>query len=202
VTKAASVVTKAVNITTRSTKTIGELDQRSVEIEEVLKLITSIADQTNLLALNAAIEAARAGEAGKGFVVVANEVKELARETAKATEDIGRRIEAIRSGTAKAVAAVGEIQEIIAEISHLQDAIQAVVDSQGSTARDVKGSVQFAAQASAEVRDSISLVAQVAERSMVGANETQQAASELANIAGEVRSLASAFRYKTSAVAA
>lgn len=202
VTKAASVVTKAVNITTRSTKTIGELDQRSVEIEEVLKLITSIADQTNLLALNAAIEAARAGEAGKGFVVVANEVKELARETAKATEDIGRRIEAIRSGTAKAVAAVGEIQEIIAEISDLQDAIQAVVNSQGSTARDVKGSVQFAAQASAEIRDSISLVAQVAERSMVGANETQQAASELANIAGEVRSLASVFRYKTTAVAA
>jgi methyl-accepting chemotaxis protein len=201
VTRAANVVKQAVDITTRSTKTIGELDQRSVEIEEVLKLITSIADQTNLLALNAAIEAARAGEAGKGFVVVANEVKELARETAKATEDIGRRIDAIRSGTARAVEAVGDIRDIITEISELQSAIQKVVDEQSHTAQNVRGSVEYAANASSEISDSISLVAQVAERSMVGANETQQAASELASIAEEVRRLAAVFRYKAQAPA-
>ena len=198
VTRAVSVVKRAVSITTRSARTIGELDQRSVEIEGVLRLITSIADQTNLLALNAAIEAARAGDAGKGFVVVANEVKELARETSKATEDIGKRIGTIRSGTASAVAAVDEIQEIITEISQLQNSIQEVVDTQGAAVHEVRGSVEFAAQASANIRDSIALVAQVAERSMAGANETQQAASELAGIAGEVRRLAAVFRHKAS----
>src|SRR6202000_530375 len=103
--------------------TVSKLGESSVEIGQVIKVITSIAEQTNLLALNATIEAARAGEAGKGFAVVANEVKELAKETAKATEDITRKIEAIQADTTSAVAAIGQISEVIGQINDIQNTI-------------------------------------------------------------------------------
>ena len=118
-TEAAKVATSAVKVAETATTTISKLGDSSTEIGQVIKVITSIAQQTNLLALNATIEAARAGEAGKGFAVVANEVKELAKETAKATEDISLKIEAIQSDTKAAVEAITSISGVIDQINDI-----------------------------------------------------------------------------------
>ncbi|WP_461024869.1 methyl-accepting chemotaxis protein, partial [Thalassiella azotivora] len=117
---AARVASQAVSVVESTNETVSKLGASSSEIGNVIKVITSIAEQTNLLALNATIEAARAGEAGKGFAVVANEVKELAQETARATEDIARRVEAIQADTSGAVDAIGQISEIITRINDYQ----------------------------------------------------------------------------------
>jgi methyl-accepting chemotaxis protein len=119
-TEAAKVATSAVKVAETTTATVSKLGESSTEIGQVIKVITSIAQQTNLLALNATIEAARAGEAGKGFAVVANEVKELAKETAKATEDISRKIEAIQTDTKAAVDAIATISDVINQINGLE----------------------------------------------------------------------------------
>ena len=116
--EAASIATAAVEVADTANTTVARLGDSSAEIGNVIKLITSIAEQTNLLALNATIEAARAGEAGKGFAVVATEVKELAKETAKATEDISSRIDAIQSDVRAAVDAIAEIGTIILRLTN------------------------------------------------------------------------------------
>jgi methyl-accepting chemotaxis protein len=132
-------------------ETIGNLGDSSAEIGKVVKVITSIAQQTNLLALNATIEAARAGEAGKGFAVVANEVKELAKETAKATEDISAKIEAIQSDSRGAVDAIEEITEVISQISALQTTIASAVEQQNANTNEIATRVSEAAAAAAEI---------------------------------------------------
>ena len=121
---------------------MNKLGESSQEIGNVIKVITSIAQQTNLLALNATIEAARAGEAGKGFAVVANEVKELAKQTAKATEDIGRKIEAIQVDTKGAVAAIEEIGTIINQINDISNSIATAVEEQTVTTNEIGRSVE------------------------------------------------------------
>ncbi len=139
--EAARVATQAVKVAETTNSTVGKLGESSAEIGKVIKVITSIAQQTNLLALNATIEAARAGEAGKGFAVVANEVKELAKETAKATEDISQKIEAIQTDTRGAVAAIGQIGTIINQINDIQNTIASAVEEQTATTNEISRNV-------------------------------------------------------------
>jgi methyl-accepting chemotaxis protein len=131
--EAARVAKAAVDVAEQTNQRIGKLGESSVEIGKVIKVITSIAEQTNLLALNATIEAARAGEAGKGFAVVANEVKELAKQTAQATEEIGQKIGAIQVDTKDAVQAIGEITAIINQVNDISNTIASAVEEQTVT---------------------------------------------------------------------
>jgi len=143
---AASVATEAVTLAETTNEAVSRLGQSSSQIGKVIKVITSIAQQTNLLALNATIEAARAGEAGKGFAVVANEVKELAKETAKATEDISQRIEAIQLDSSDAVDAIAQISKIIGRINELQVTIASAVEEQTVTTSDIGRNLSEAAK--------------------------------------------------------
>ena len=192
---AARVATSAVTVADTTNNVVTKLGESSADIGKVIKVITSIAQQTNLLALNATIEAARAGEAGKGFAVVANEVKELAKETAKATEDIGQRIETIQSDTASAVDAIGQISEIIGQINDLQGAIAAAVEEQTSTTNEISRNVSEAARGSAEISSNISAVAEAAQNTLQGSSDTQESAGGLSAMAAELRDLVGQFQY-------
>ncbi len=192
---AAKVATQAVKVAETTNATVGKLGESSAEIGKVIKVITSIAQQTNLLALNATIEAARAGEAGKGFAVVANEVKELAKETAKATEDIGQKIDAIQTDTQGAVEAIGEISAIINQINDIQNTIASAVEEQTATTNEIGRNVAEAAKGSSEIAQNITGVAQAAQSTTAGATDTQKAAGELSRMAAELQRLVSQFRY-------
>jgi methyl-accepting chemotaxis protein len=192
--EAAKVATTGVEVANTTTATVAKLGESSAEIGKVLKVITSIAQQTNLLALNATIEAARAGEAGKGFAVVANEVKELAKETAKATEDIGQKIDAIRQVTQGAVEAIALISKIIIQINDYQSTIASAVEEQSATAREIGVSGSDAARGSAEIARNITSVAQASKHAAEGAGNTQKAAGELARMASELQRLVEQFQ--------
>jgi len=193
--QAAKVVEQAVRVAEATNSTIANLGQSSLEIGQVIKVITSIAEQTNLLALNATIEAARAGEAGKGFAVVANEVKELAKETAKATEDIGQRIDIIQSDTRGAIDAIQQISRIIGQINDIAGTIASAVEEQTATAREISGSVAEAATGSGEIAQNIISVAKAAQSTTQGASNSQQAAAELSRMAAELQQLVGRFRF-------
>lgn len=192
---AARVATSAVKVAETTNTIVGKLGESSADIGKVVKVITSIAQQTNLLALNATIEAARAGEAGKGFAVVANEVKELAKETAKATEDISQKIETIQSDTRQAVGAIGQISEIIAQINELQGAIASAVEEQTATTNEIGRNLADAARGSSEIAQNISGVAEAAQSTSGGASDTNRAAAELTRMASELQRLVGQFTY-------
>jgi methyl-accepting chemotaxis protein len=193
--EAARVATTAVQVAQSTNATVAKLGESSAEIGNVVKVITSIAQQTNLLALNATIEAARAGEAGKGFAVVANEVKELAKQTAKATEDISRKIEAIQTDTKGAVEAIGKIGQIISQINDLQNTIASAVEEQTATTGEISRNVAEAAKGSNEIAHNISGVAEAARSTTEGASETKRSADELSKTAHDLQRLVTQFKY-------
>ncbi|AGZ41920.1 methyl-accepting chemotaxis protein [Actinoplanes friuliensis] len=194
-TEAARVAEEAVSVTAETSATMGKLGESSAEIGNVIKVITSIAEQTNLLALNATIEAARAGEMGKGFAVVASEVKDLAQETARATEDISRRVQAIQSDTSGAVTAIEGISAVIARISDFQTTIASAVEEQTATTAEMNRSVSEAAGGTGEIAQNITGVAEAARLTSQGVGETRQATAEMARMSTELSGLVAAFRY-------
>jgi methyl-accepting chemotaxis protein len=193
--EAAKVAKTAVGVAETTNNTIAKLGESSVEIGKVIKVITSIAQQTNLLALNATIEAARAGEAGKGFAVVANEVKELAKETAKATEEIGQKIEAIQGDTKGAVQAIGEISAIINQINDISNNIASAVEEQTVTTNEIGRNVGEAAKGTGEIAKNIGGVAMAAQNTTKGAGDTQKAAQALSAMAAQLQGLVSKFTF-------
>ncbi|WP_116452015.1 methyl-accepting chemotaxis protein [Blastococcus litoris] len=193
--EASEVAARAVTAAETTTATVAKLGDSSAEIGNVVKVITSIAEQTNLLALNATIEAARAGEAGKGFAVVANEVKELAQETAKATEDIAQRVLAIQGDTTAAVAAIEEISSIVAQISDRQTTIASAVEEQTATTSEMSRSVQEAAGGTTEIAANITGVSSAAESTTQALTQTRTAVDELSRMASDLRGTVGRFSF-------
>jgi methyl-accepting chemotaxis protein len=194
-TQAAQVAARAKTAAENTNGQVADLGTASTEIGDVVKLITTIAEQTNLLALNATIEAARAGEMGKGFAVVAGEVKDLAQQTAKATEQITARIAAIQASSGSAAAAIEEIGRVITQIGDYTTTIASAVEEQTATTAEMTRTVTEAAANSGDVAQTITGVAEVASTTADGARTTQQAAANLSKLAGDLTDLVGAFRY-------
>ncbi len=192
--EAAEVASSAARLAGSTTATMTKLSESSAEIGNVIKVITSIAEQTNLLALNATIEAARAGEAGKGFAVVANEVKELAKETAKATEDIGIKVEAIQNDAKGAVQAIEEITTVIGRINDIQNTIASAVEEQTGTTNEISRNISETAKGSSDIASNITGVAQAAKDTQGSASASQQAAEELSKLATSLSSVVNQFQ--------
>jgi methyl-accepting chemotaxis protein len=178
--ESSKIAGEAVEQAKKTDSRITQLSAAAGRIGDVVKLITAIAEQTNLLALNATIEAARAGEAGRGFAIVAQEVKALAAQTAKATDEIGTQISSMQSATHDSVAAIQEISGTIGRIAEIASAIAAAVEEQGAATHEISRNVQQAAQGTAQVATNITDVNR-------GASETGTASSQ---VLGSARSLA------------
>jgi methyl-accepting chemotaxis protein len=194
-TEAAKVAAQATQMAATTNETVAKLGTSSSEIGQVIKAINSIAEQTNLLALNATIEAARAGEAGKGFAVVAGEVKELAQETARATEDIARRVAAIQVDTGGAVAGIAEISSIVASINDYQLTIASAVEEQTATTNEMSRSVTEAATGSGDIAANITGVARAAATSSDVVAQMGISVDELARMSADLRERVSRFTY-------
>lgn len=193
--EAADVATRATDVAAATNETVTKLGTSSQEIGNVVRVITSIAEQTNMLALNATIEAARAGEAGKGFAVVAAEVKELARETARATEDIARRIKAIQTDAAGAVGAITEISAIVESISAYQVSIASAVEEQTATTNEMLRGVEEVATGAGAIAENIAHVAQTTATGYGAMTQINASIDELAKMSDDLRSRVDQFRY-------
>jgi methyl-accepting chemotaxis protein len=192
---ASEASSKAVTLAETADRAVTRLGESSAGISKIVRVINSIAEQTNLLALNATIEAARAGEAGKGFAVVANEVKDLAAETGRATQDIVRRIEAIRVDTQGAVDAIAEIRSFISKINEVQSSIAAAIEEHSATTGQIARSVSEGVRGTTEISSNISGVAEAARHTSSGASDAKNAATELARMASELRRVIGQFAY-------
>ncbi len=213
--QAAAVADNAARLAESSNARVTELGQAAREVSKVTELIQDIAEQTNLLALNATIEAARAGEAGKGFAVVATEVKNLARQTAEATEDIRRRIEGIQASAGETVRAIGEIGEVVGQVRQASRTIASAVEEQSITTREISESVSRAAvaaqtvstnvaetaAATREITQSIARVDANARRTFESAGATQAAGWQLNELAAGLRENLARFRTDPQAAA-
>ena len=177
--RSSNIASKAAEDAKRTDVTVQSLAEAAHRIGDVVGLINEIAGQTNLLALNATIEAARAGEAGKGFAVVAGEVKNLASQTAKATEEIANQVAAIQSSTAAAVEAIQGVGGTIREIEHITTAIASAVEEQGAATQEISRNIQQAASGSDEVAQMITRVTDAARSTNEAASEVQTVANEL-----------------------
>ncbi|HEY5201770.1 MAG TPA: methyl-accepting chemotaxis protein [Acidothermaceae bacterium] len=193
--RAAGVAIDAVTMADTTNAAISRLGESSLDIGSVVKLITEIAQQTNLLALNATIEAARAGEAGKGFAVVADEVKDLAQETARATDDISRRIESVRNDSRDAIAAIEAIRVVISQISDYQVTIASAVEEQSATTSEMGRGFTEVATGSAEIARSIAGVASASSTTLTSVASARVTTDELRKVADELKTLVSRFTY-------
>jgi len=193
-TEAAKVADNAMKTAVETNAIVTKLGESSAEIGQVIKVITSIAQKTDLLALNATVEAARAGEVGAGFAVVANEVKELAKQTATATEDISRKIAAIQADAKSAVSAIASISGVIGQVNEISGTIATAVEEQSATTSEMSRNVSEAARGSGEVAQNIQGVAQAAQSTSQGATDSQKAASNLAQMSTQLRELVGRFQ--------
>jgi methyl-accepting chemotaxis protein len=199
VSESTRIADQAVQDVARTGQTVEALSQAAQKIGDVVKLISDIAAQTNLLALNATIEAARAGDAGKGFAVVASEVKNLASQTAKATEEIGGQIGEIQNATGASVEAMKGIGETIAKMNQIASAIAAAVEEQGAATQEIARNVQQAAAGTGEVSSNISGVTQAADEAGKAAGELKDAAASLGSQSGQLREAVDGFLAKVRA---
>jgi methyl-accepting chemotaxis protein len=193
--EATEVAAQAVTVAAQTNATVARLGDSSTEIATVVKVITAIAEQTNLLALNATIEAARAGAAGKGFAVVASEVKDLAQETAKATEDITRRVDIIQADTAGAVEAIGEISAIIERINSIQLSTASAIEEQTATTQEMNRTLSNAAEGAGSIAATIAGVSDATSRTTDTVGDTRLAVAALSHTAQELQGVVSRFRY-------
>ena len=194
-----AIATKAVNEAGRTNLAVKELDEAAGRIGDVVKLITGIAEQTNLRALNATIEAARAGEAGRGFAVVAGEVKALAGQTSRATEEISTQIAGMQRATVRSIEAITSIEHIIREIGDISGAIAAAVTEQGAATAEIARSVEIAAKRTVETAAGVNLVGTATEDTRASAGAVKTVADDLGSVAGRIRGQVDAFFQRLSA---
>ena len=191
--EASSMTSQAVEQAESTDQTIRALGESSQQIGEVIKVITSIAQQTNLLALNATIEAARAGEAGKGFAVVANEVKELARQTARATEEISIKIASIQAATEGSAKAIASIAASIHKIDDIATTIAGAVEEQSVATSDMSRSIADAAESTRAVTKAIGAITEAARENQTVANEILQFGEELTRESSHLNTVSAEF---------